>query len=580
LRKRGFPKFIAVLLAICLIAPQVSFPLISVSAAESTGTGTGTNYYVDASGGNDANAGTSETAAFKTLARVNEVNLEPGDSILLKRGEVWHGEVLQLTREDSGEEGNIVAVSSYGEGSKPLISADGAYHAIFIYNVSYILVENIEITNFVPEGQEPPVRTPSHEMHTRKEYGNGRSGIEIWNDTGLIAKNIHIKNIDAHDIMGSNDPNNYWFQGAIFFMGADNTTSSFDDILIEGCHLWDNKCLDITSGIDYNTRPYTNVVVRNNVSERSGKGSIVLAGCYKPLIERNASYDVGLGWTNFGWVVPIWEYNCEDALFQYNESARCNANPSAPYGQNDAQGYDIDISTKGRATFQYNYSHDNAGGFMLVMPANEYMPDFEGFTIRYNLSVNDGRDNLGFQTMRILHSGTVGSYFYNNVIYDADGEGIVWAEVGDGKYADGSTYTTGNILIQNNIFYSNSDLSDYQDNNDKLVFNNNLYYGSVNEAVIYSSDETSPLIADPLFAGPIPEVALDGMEAARVFKLSEDSPCIDAGIVIDDNGGRDFFGNALYAGKPDIGIHEYASVRLEEPVYSYDSVTFNDIERH
>lgn len=563
MRKRGFSKFIAAFLAICLVTSQANLPPISVSAATVQNTGTGTTYYVDATGGNDGNSGTSADQAFKTIARVNAVELKPGDTVLLKSGEVWHGE--ELTLDESGTSDDIITVSSYGEGSKPVIAADGISHGVYIHNAEYILVQNIEITNDIPDGTEAPA--PSHDIHTRSGGENGRSGLEIFNDTGLIMHNIHVVGVDVHDVEGNIGPNNRFFQGAIFFMGEKNTTSSFDDILIDGCHLWDNNSMGITSDGASEARPYTNVVIRNNVNERGGNGDIVPGGCYKPIIEHNASYDHGLGHSGYQWSVAIWEYNCEDALFQYNESARSWHDPSMPDGWADSQGYDADIATHGRVTFQYNYSHDNSGGFMLVMPNDN--ADFEGFTIRYNVSFNDGRNSLGDNMINIQHAGKVGSYFYNNIIYDALGQGIVWANVDDIKDGDGNIlYPTGNISIENNIFYSNGNESNYRDGNDKLVFNNNVYYGGD----VYPTEDTNAILANPKFVGPIPAVALDGMESCRVFKLSEDSPCINAGTVIDDNGGRDFFGNALYAGLPDIGIYEYGSTKLPETAYSYDPI--------
>ena len=38
--------------------------------------------------GKDSNAGTSESEAFQTLDKVNELDLNPGDTILLKKGSV------------------------------------------------------------------------------------------------------------------------------------------------------------------------------------------------------------------------------------------------------------------------------------------------------------------------------------------------------------------------------------------------------------------------------------------------------------------------------------------------------------
>src|SRR5689334_3513936 len=58
---------------------QVFVPLI-VSPVPSKG------YYVDCTGGNDANSGTSESAAWKSLAKARAAVLLPGDRLLFRRG--------------------------------------------------------------------------------------------------------------------------------------------------------------------------------------------------------------------------------------------------------------------------------------------------------------------------------------------------------------------------------------------------------------------------------------------------------------------------------------------------------------
>lgn len=47
--------------------------------------------------------------------------------------------------------------------------------------------------------------------------------------------------------------------------------------------------------------------------------------------------------------------------------------------------YDVDHSTSG-TVYEYNISHDNEGGFILLCP---YEKPTRNFTIRYNLSIND-----------------------------------------------------------------------------------------------------------------------------------------------------------------------------------------------
>ena len=74
-------------------------------------------FYVDSSCGNDDQEGLAPNQAWKTLDRVNEADLKPGDTIRFKRGETWRGSLVPV----SGEEGTPITYTSYGEGAKPLL---------------------------------------------------------------------------------------------------------------------------------------------------------------------------------------------------------------------------------------------------------------------------------------------------------------------------------------------------------------------------------------------------------------------------------------------------------------------------
>jgi hypothetical protein len=73
------------------------------------------NYYVDATGGLDANNGLSPSSAWKTLERVNVATFAPGDSILFKRGEIFRGNLVPV----SGSALGNITYGAYGTGSKP-----------------------------------------------------------------------------------------------------------------------------------------------------------------------------------------------------------------------------------------------------------------------------------------------------------------------------------------------------------------------------------------------------------------------------------------------------------------------------
>lgn len=76
-------------------------------------------YYVDATLGNDSNDGLNREKPWKTLSKVNHSVFNPGDKILLKRGETFDGE---LTISASGDNSANISYDAYGEGSKPIIS--------------------------------------------------------------------------------------------------------------------------------------------------------------------------------------------------------------------------------------------------------------------------------------------------------------------------------------------------------------------------------------------------------------------------------------------------------------------------
>src|SRR5262245_45504608 len=80
----------------------------------------GSVYYVDPAGGDDARRGDSVAGAWRTLEKVNEFRFAPGDTVLFRRGSVWHGG-LSLTADGTAEQ--PIVVGSYGTGAAPVFTA-------------------------------------------------------------------------------------------------------------------------------------------------------------------------------------------------------------------------------------------------------------------------------------------------------------------------------------------------------------------------------------------------------------------------------------------------------------------------
>lgn len=514
-------RIICIAVAICMVA---ALPQIDVKAAElndeipDQSTAEGIGYYIDAINGDDTNDGTSETSAWKTLDKVNQTTFMPGDQILFKAGGSWNG---QLWPKGSGVEGAPIRIDMYGEGAKPIINGGGVAAAVYLENQEYWEISNLEVTNI-------------------SETEDVREGIHIVTDiTDHFLYHIVIKDCYIHDVTGTMSRKD---TGGIFVVG------NYNGVLIE------NNTVRNVYRTGILTRAKRNVVIRNNmVDSIGGDGIQVGGGSMSPLVEYNVAKDCYNRYTAGEYNVAIWPYETNDAVFQYNEAY-------LTHNTLDGQGFDCDYLCNG-TIFQYNYSHDNEGGFMLICSINN-SPDYESYNrnsvIRYNISQND--KNRIFQ----IHSkGTQGTQIYNNTIYV--GENL------SPKIYDFDIFRwPGTVYSYNNIFYNAGKGTYSYGLQNYHVFENNLFYGY--HPVSEPSDPYK-ITADPLLAAP--GTGGIGWNTTTGYQLTAGSPAINAGKYIENNGGKDYWGNELYNGAPDIGAHEYYGEIYQEIQRPYVGLEVN-----
>jgi hypothetical protein len=77
-----------------------------------------TNYYFS-NAGKDSNKGTSAKAPWQNIAKLDRIKLQPGDSILLKRGDTFPGTIQVKT---SGTNNRPIVISAYGAGAPPVLT--------------------------------------------------------------------------------------------------------------------------------------------------------------------------------------------------------------------------------------------------------------------------------------------------------------------------------------------------------------------------------------------------------------------------------------------------------------------------
>jgi len=100
-------------------------------------------YYIDSATGSDGNAGTSADTAFKSLAALNNLTLNPGDTVLLARGTSYDG---QLTVKYSGTSDSPITFGAYGQGAAPVVGS-GASTGVYSAGTHDVVVHDIGVAN-------------------------------------------------------------------------------------------------------------------------------------------------------------------------------------------------------------------------------------------------------------------------------------------------------------------------------------------------------------------------------------------------------------------------------------------------
>jgi len=491
-------------------------------------------YYVDAEIGSDANSGHSPNSAWASLEKVNQTVFQPGDLILFKAGSSWEG---QMEVQGSGNAEAPILINKYGAGKNPSIHGKGEkLHTLLLQNVEYWEVRNLEITN------------------TGKERVAGRRGVIVAAEDFGDCHHIILDSLEIHHVNGSLVKSDGGGSAILWHNRGDSIKTRFMELKITNCHL--HHC--DRNGI--NSRGYTNrknwhpslgVVIRNNLLEQIPGDGIVPIGTDGALIEYNVMRDCPDILSHEEAAAGIWPWSADNTIIQFNEVSDHKA-------KWDGQGFDSDWNCQ-NTIIQYNYSHDNYGGFLLVCNngSNVHTDRNIGTTntvIRYNVSINDGirpyetkRRSWFAPTMHI--SGPVeNTKIYNNVfvipekstknidrtIIEMDNWGGPWPE---------------NTWFANNIFYVNEKADFYFEGDNGTQFTNNCFYGEFENM----PDDPAAIFEDPQFVNVAARG--DGFEVLKNFMLKKSSPLIEKGISIQENGGKDLFGDQL-GEKITIGVSE------------------------
>ncbi|MHB8598033.1 MAG: right-handed parallel beta-helix repeat-containing protein [Ktedonobacteraceae bacterium] len=291
--------------------------------------------------------------------------------------------------------------------------------------------------------------------------------------------------------------------------------------------------------------PSTSVVVSNNTVYNIGGDGIVVTDGLKQMISYNVVYNTHKDTTPSA---GIWTEDSYEATIEDNEVYNVQFNG----GTIDAEAFDTDRCDIG-ATFEYNYSHANDGGFLLMAG---YSQDP---TVRYNISQNDGNStdptNLRYFLMNNSATTAEGVQIYNNDIF---------SNLNTGENPVGLIYTS-NLSYNTQPFFENNlilnenpagncfiNIGANNEPNPWLVSNNDVY--GYNPPCSYSH----AISGNPEFTSPPAGVGHNSASSAYTLVQGAPvpSPAFCQGAIIANNGGLDFDGVALPAGVVDAGALE------------------------
>lgn len=475
-------------------------------------------YYV-ANTGNDNNSGLSTASAFKTLQKINSINLNPGDKILFKSGDSFKDNSLEIN--SSGAKDNYIVIGKYGGDVLPIIGSRNLKSNIVIHinNADFIIIENLL------------VQAKS-------------TGIRITGNYNIVRNTI---------VKGG--PESQENVSGIIISG--NGTSNYNLIT-------NNEVMTFGNGILGSDCLYT-VIENNKVHDIWRKGGFSGSGGFGGQGIRLISNNYPEKWFDFKYTSIIrnnkvydferYAIDCATATNVIIESNIISDNLSSTYKGTEDHGSGIKASERNNITYvgstgniiRYNIIHKlkgskgNANNGIVTLNSEDgwiygnLIYNIDGNGIRRNGLKLD--ENIGTWSWRI----------FNNTIFSNKECVLIWAD------AESPTY------IQNNIFFSNAKNTIFAGQD--IFEGNNIYINHNKENAIVQKYQQTFFIGQTSFYKIDPKFI---NFSQNNFALQETSPAVNSGINLGYSGdgkqirGYDIVG-AQVIGKPDIGAFEYTN---------------------
>ncbi|MFG2895099.1 hypothetical protein [Streptomyces sp. NPDC048248] len=496
----------AVLVVLAALAPLAASPAQAEAGPASTNTAAkAAIYHVDCADGSDSAPGTSPATAWRTLEKASAATLRPGDRVLFKRGVTCTGTFAPSA---SGAAGAPLGAGAYGSGAKPRLAGAGARAAILLDNVQRWELRDLDVTNTGPATTTDRRAGILVRLH---DFGTGRHYL--------------VDGVDVHDVNGADfkdpDPSG----GILFAVQGSAVPTRFAEVTVRHSTVEHTDRTGIGTSSTWGRRPehpqgpgasfapITGLSVHHNTVRDVGGDGIVVQNSVGARVEHNLV--AGFNTRSAGYNAGIWAWNSDRVVYQFNEV-------TGGHGTRDSMAYDIDGGNNGNV-YQYNYSHDNEGGFLLICNGEGMTSDRN--IVRYNVSVDDENKSAPYGVISVVCGPATNTLVHNNTITTgAAGTAMV------------SSNGPGGVTFRNNIFAGAGTTTPIADPHNG--YDHNLY-----ARISGVPGDSAAVRADPRFVSP------------GDVRLRAGSPALGAGVAMPGSGGRDFYGNPV-PDPPNIGADQ------------------------
>ena len=513
-------------------------------------------YYIDASGGNDSNNGTSPSSAWKTISKINSFNFNTSSGnvyVKFKRDQIWR-ETLAPNDGGTGENNRII-FTSYGTGRRPQIlgSNDLKVSAASWTDMgSNIWRRSLSSNPYYVIFEKP--NTATHWGYRQNSSTACNSDYRFyWSSNYLY-------------VYATSNPNDYYRMIEVptrYFAVGEITTQY---ITLDSLELWGSReaCVRTSNG-HYLTIQNCDIHHVGNVSVGDGgEGDLLYIVSSNAVVRNNKIWEPGSHGIYQGMYNGYVGRNC---IYEGNYIANCYYTM-------------IDIQHTGNAGSTYG----NAGGH--IIRNNYLIGDSMAQGSIYNgagagiqvLGMRENGNNEWMKDVKIYNNVLVGMEWginwtrvcdsiqvYNNTFIDTD---ILMRETREDGWPGVSGYYTPPTKIwwKNNIVYRGSGTLIQVSNDTNKVWDNNVWYSGTTNAFYgggtsrsftqwkqWTGDDANSVFANPLF------VQYTNKSSYKDLRLQPNSPALNIGASLGNPYNIDILGISRPQGAGyDAGAYELA----------------------